>query len=119
MQARALVDSGAAWIEQQLAQPGTIEQAGGWFDNPTLFRGVLVAGSDDDRDRARFTVLSPRLQYGVISGVRYGLEDESGRLNLNTLLLLDQSSGGSGAAGGSGSSGSGSSGSGGSTASGR
>ncbi|HUY32908.1 MAG TPA: hypothetical protein VMV69_09015 [Pirellulales bacterium] len=124
VQARASVDSGAVWIEQQLAQLSAVSQAGGraagqagdptagWYDNPSLFRGVLVADSVDDRNRARFTVLAPRLQYGVVSGVRYGLEDESARLNLNTLLLLDPSAGGTSGSGGSGTSGSGSSGSG-------
>jgi DNA uptake protein ComE-like DNA-binding protein len=112
VQARASVDSAAAWIEQQLAMPGAIDQRGGWYDNPTLFRRVLVSDSDDDRARARFTVLSPRWYQGAISGIRYGLEDESGRLNLNTLLLLDPvaNSGGGGGGSGGGSTGGGSSG---------
>ncbi|HVA47155.1 MAG TPA: hypothetical protein VNH11_12375 [Pirellulales bacterium] len=89
VQSRALVDSGVAWIEQQLAQPGGIEQAGGWHNNTTLFHSQLVVDADVPRDRGRFSVLAPNMQMGTINGVRYGLEDESGRLNLNTLLLID------------------------------
>jgi DNA uptake protein ComE-like DNA-binding protein len=90
LQARALADSGVAWVEQQLAQSGAINQAGGWYDNPALFRGIVVAEDTVDRDRGRFSVLAPRMQYSMINGARFGLEDESARLNLNTLLLSDQ-----------------------------
>jgi hypothetical protein len=98
MQARALAHSGVGFIEQQLVQsPAALQQQGGWYDNPRLFRGVLVADGGIDRDRGRFTILSPRSQYGAVTGFRYGLEDESSRLNLNTLLLLDQQTSGAGA----------------------
>jgi DNA uptake protein ComE-like DNA-binding protein len=89
VQSRALVDSGVAWIEQQVAQPGVIEQAGGHFNNPALFRAQLVVDGGLPRDRGRFSVFAPSVQAGAINGVRYGLEDESARLNLNTLLLAD------------------------------
>lgn len=89
VQSRALVDSGVAWIEQQTSQAAMLDQSGGWIDNPAIFRAQLVADDTIDRDRGRFTVVAPRMQYGSINGVRYGLEDESGRLNLNTLLLFD------------------------------
>ncbi|HVX10486.1 MAG TPA: hypothetical protein VHC22_04860 [Pirellulales bacterium] len=85
VQARALVDSGVAWIEEQTAQASTIDQT----DNPSLYRQQLVVDGGIERDRGYFTVLAPRMQFGTINGVRYGLEDESGRLNLNTLLLAD------------------------------
>ncbi|HXT57103.1 MAG TPA: hypothetical protein VN699_00645 [Pirellulales bacterium] len=98
MQAQALAHSGVGFIEQQLVQsPAALQQQGGWYDNATLFRGVLAADGGIDRDRGRFTILSPRSQYGAVTGFRYGLEDESSRLNLNTLLLLDQQSSGAGA----------------------
>jgi Tfp pilus assembly protein PilX len=63
VQARASVDSGAVWIEHQLAQSGpgsqaggamqsaTVGPVGGLYDNPALFRGMLVSDSDDDRDQ--------------------------------------------------------------------
>ncbi len=89
VQSRALVDSGVAWIEQQAAQSAVVDQSSAWYDNPALFKAQLVLDDTVDRDRGKFTVLAPRTQHGTINGVRYGLEDESGRLNLNTLLLFD------------------------------
>jgi type II secretory pathway component PulK len=98
MQAQALAHSGVAWVEQQLVQsPATLAQQGGWYDNPGLFRGVAVTNGDLDPALGRFTVISTRQQNGMPVGVRYGLEDESARLNLNTLLLLDQAKSGQGA----------------------
>ncbi len=97
LQTKALAQSGISWIQQQLVQnPANLQQQGGWYDNPTLFRSVLVLDGPLDRDRGRFTILSPRTQQGAFVGVRYGLEDESSRLNLNTLLLAEQKSSGSG-----------------------
>lgn len=111
LQARALAQSGVALIEQQLAQTSaSLQQQGGWYNNPGLYRGVLAADGVLSLEPGRFTVLSPSTQQGEFIGVRYGLEDESGRLNLNTLLLADQQSSGSQSSG-SGSSGSASSGS--------
>lgn len=97
MQAQALAHSGVGWVEQQLVQsPSTLAQQGGWYDNPGLFRGVMVGNPDLDPFAGRFTIVSPRVQYGNVVGVRYGLEDESSRLNLNTLPLLDQAQSGAG-----------------------
>ena len=96
-QAQALAHSGVGWIEQQLVQaPAALAQQGGWYDNPGLFRAVQVTNGDIDPVTGRFTVLSPRMQSTGVVGMRYGLEDESSRLNLNTLLLLDQAQSGQG-----------------------
>ena len=97
MQAMALAHSGVGWVEQQLVQtPSALAQQGGWYDNPGLFRGVLVGNPELDAFPGRFAIVSPRVQYGNVVGVRYGLEDESSRLNLNTLPLLDQAQSGAG-----------------------
>ncbi|HUY93346.1 MAG TPA: hypothetical protein VMV10_31760 [Pirellulales bacterium] len=98
MQAQALAHSGVAWMQQQsLQSSASLAQQGGWYNNPSLFRGVLVTHSELDPIPGRFTVLSPQMQMGSVVGMRYGLEDESSRLNLNTLLLLDQQKSGQGA----------------------
>lgn len=90
-QARALTDSGVAWIEHHLTlDPDTLREAGGLYENPDLFRGVLVADGDQGRDRGRFTVVAPEVRDGAVSGIRFGLENESTRLNLNTLLVADE-----------------------------
>ncbi len=64
---------------------------GGWFDNPDWFAGVPVLEEVDPRNTAYFSVIAPADDgYAGSSGVRYGLENESGKLNLNSLLLADQ-----------------------------
>ena len=88
IQARALAESGVemarlflAWDEQSQCD------AGGWYDNPDQFGGVLVIDDEQARQRGRFSFVAPQTEQG---GVRFGLEDESSRLNLNALLLLEQ-----------------------------
>jgi type II secretory pathway component PulK len=90
-QARNLADSGVEFIRAIATQdPATLLQSGGVFNNPTLFQGRLVADDPIAAYRGRFTILAPQLsELGYHSGIRYGLENESARLNLNTLLLLD------------------------------
>ena len=39
--------------------------------------------------RSRFAVIAPAVNNGEYDGVRFGLEDESSRLNLNALLVAD------------------------------
>jgi len=93
VQAWALADSGVEMarvflMQDELAQ----DELGGWFDNETKFRGVLVIGDEQAADSGRFTIVAPQMVDGIAEGIRFGLEDESTRLNLNTLLLADQSS---------------------------
>jgi type II secretory pathway component PulK len=92
VQTRALVASGVESVRVFLSlPPADRDQAGGTFDNPERFRGVNIVPSEDPRDRGSFSVLAPSLDsYGDLSGVRNGLEDESTRLNLNTLLFAEQ-----------------------------
>lgn len=52
-----------------------------WWDNPDAFRDQLVA--DDGGVRWCFTVYAPRFESGQTS-VRYGLIDESAKINVNT-----------------------------------
>jgi hypothetical protein len=92
VQARFLVDSAVARIELLLMQDDiTRQESGGLFHNPFLFQGVTVVPELDPRERGAFTVLSPLLDpMGLPAGIRYGLEDESARLNLHLLLVADQ-----------------------------
>ena len=65
-------------------------QSGGLYANPSLFQGVVVNDDPMAAFRGRFTVLAPDLTAdGYYGGIRYGLENESARLNLNTVLLAD------------------------------
>ena len=91
LQARYFAESGVAYVKALLAQDkDSLYQSGGTFDNSNLFQAMLVQDDELAPFRGRFTVLAPQLAYdGNYGGVRYGLENESSRLNLNTLLLAD------------------------------
>jgi DNA uptake protein ComE-like DNA-binding protein len=60
---------------------------GGWYDNASYFQGVAVVKDDDPARRARFTIIAPRIDSeGIASGgIRFGLENESCRINLNSI----------------------------------
>ncbi len=69
-----------------------MQQSGGLYGNANLFQGILVSDDPLAAFRGRFTILAPDLTNdGYFGGVRYGLENESARLNLNTVLLADNS----------------------------
>jgi hypothetical protein len=90
-QARYLGESGIEYIRAMTIQdPITIMQSGGVYNNPALFQGKLVMDDEVAAFRGRFTIIAPALNdAGYFAGVRYGLENESARLNLNTVLLAD------------------------------
>ncbi|QDV73626.1 type II secretion system protein GspK [Botrimarina mediterranea] len=67
----------------------TIDQDGGWYENPARFRAVLVADHPAAELRVRAAAVAPRWGNYQLEGARFGLEDDSGRLNLNTLLVTE------------------------------
>jgi len=106
-QARAAAESGIEMARIFLAQdPQSQLDAGACYDNPALFRAVVVnpeqlGGGEGQayaagaaRHRSRFTLIAPGMQEGSFAGVRFGLEDESARLNLNALMFVDQGAAG-------------------------
>jgi len=97
-QTRALADSGVEMIRMFLAQDAQVQQqSGGWYDNPSQFRGVGVIYQGGAHGVGRFTVVAPALDTdGRLDGIRYGLEDESAKLNLNMVLALDKKQSGAG-----------------------
>jgi len=98
IQARNIAESGVATIQSFMEQdPLLVEEMGGTYDNPDVFRGILVYPSDVEGMRGRYSILAPALNAdGEIEGVRFGLEDESARINLNALLMLEQQTVGAG-----------------------
>jgi hypothetical protein len=92
IQTRYLVDSGVEFLKFYLSlDPLTQADMGGHYDNPIYFQGSVVIPDTDLKRRGAFTILAPYTdESGQAGGVRYGLEDESGRLNLNIVLLADQ-----------------------------
>jgi hypothetical protein len=91
VQARALADSGVDAIRVFLSHdPALRRDLGGIHDNPDRFRGQLVFADDNPLLSGRFTAVSPRVdEEGFYAGLRFGLENESARLNLNSLLLAE------------------------------
>lgn len=97
-QTEQVLESGAEAVRLFLMQDqATRQESGGRFDNPAFFQAIPVVLGESLIDRANFTVISPVLdEEGNLVGPRYGLEDESTRLNLNALLLLDKTQKGAG-----------------------
>ena len=91
-QATAMAESGVDAIRWFLMQDETVRaDVGGEYDNPIYFQAQPVLLGQTLESRGNFTVISPALdEYGMIGGSRYGLQDESARLNINTLLLADK-----------------------------
>lgn len=90
-QTRWLVDSGIDTIRVHLSLSESERlESGGSYDNPMLFQAVNIIPDPDPLAAADFTVLSPAINSdGYTAGIRYGLENESARLNLNTLVMAD------------------------------
>jgi hypothetical protein len=102
MQARAAADSGLAKVMQLLVLESSGQPiVGGTYNNPSVFQAQLVTEENSSTDPVRFTFLAPDLAYGSSNGLRYGLEDESARLNLNLLVPLMEALSSSLASGGS------------------
>ncbi len=96
-QVRTFAESGAEVARQFLNRiPDDQLTAGGLYDNSQRFFNQLVADDTSPRDKGRFTILAPKIEDTAISGVRYGLQDESARINLATILNYDKSSGSAG-----------------------
>jgi DNA uptake protein ComE-like DNA-binding protein len=96
-QARALSDSGVEYLRDFLAQsPEVAQQNGGRYNNSAVLQGLLLIDGTVPRDRGRFTVLSPNVEDGELNGVRFGVQDESARLNLNALAAIEKAAAGSG-----------------------
>ena len=109
-QVRLLTESGIEYLRVLLFNDQyTILKLGGLYDNPEEFCGHIVTdgtvgmtgyvagtqitlGNVDPRDVGRFSVIAPALsEEGLLTGkhIRYGLEDESSKINLRWILQID------------------------------
>ncbi len=87
VETRALVDSGAeyaAYLLEHRTEPGLENLQ----HNPQLFHGVIVAPSEQPLNRGRFTIIAPLEHDLEARQVRYGLMDESAKLNVNLVDKL-------------------------------
>jgi type II secretory pathway component PulK len=94
VQARVNVESGVESIRMLLTQPTAMRSGfGGLYNNPNLFQAVTVGADGTGTGGSNFSVLAPDLdELGRFSGIRFGLQNESARLNVNTLIVLEQNS---------------------------
>ena len=94
VQTRAAAESAIEMTRRVLAQPATEQDAfGGLFNNPALFQAVTIVTPDVDGRAVNFSILAPAMdETGRLAGVRYGLRNESAKLNVNALIALDSNS---------------------------
>lgn len=85
VQTRSFAESGVSVTLALLGSP--VEETGGdFYDLPELFQGVLLRDAETARGRGRFSVVSPLENDPSASSVRFGLVDESGKLNVNKIV---------------------------------
>lgn len=93
VQARVNVESATESIRLMLAQPReTRLDFGGLYNNPQMFQAITTYQGDDGTTLSNFSVIAPSLSgdTGSYGGIRFGLQDESARLNVNTLTVLEE-----------------------------
>jgi len=101
LQMQQALHSGALALELFAELPAQARAAaGGWHDNPGLFRGVpLVSLEGEPKVGAktlRFSVVAPAETFAEQNLLRFGVEDESARLNLGSVLRWEQHKAGAG-----------------------
>ncbi len=93
IQAHALADSGVYQAAAMLADKDTM--AGTLANNPydaeSAFSAVQIAGGSDGKLTGRFSIFAPVPSDlgGGSQAFRYGVTDETGRLNINALVVMD------------------------------
>ena len=95
LQMHNILASGMELLKVNLA-PGLPRDPGGWYDNPELFRDVLVVDDPATKLRGWFSIVSPRREDGEARGIRFGLENESARLHLGMVWQWEQRQPGAG-----------------------
>jgi type II secretory pathway component PulK len=91
IQAHQLAQSAVVMLRTVAMQPPEVLQnAGGMTDNRDLFRNVLAYDDEANQQRGRFSIIAPRYSEGEPEGFRFGIENESAKLNLGALLAWDK-----------------------------
>jgi hypothetical protein len=99
IQSKYLVDSGMDYARLFLSEPRKIiESKGGAWDNANRFQAIPVAmNASDPRDVGYFSIVAANMDdEGLPYGHRFGLTDESTKLNLNVLPYMEVYQPGSG-----------------------
>jgi len=97
LQSQYLAESGETLIRGLLRTPSAARnESGGLYDNPSLFQGRVVMQDPSRSVTGAFSVVSPRIEEGQVQGIRFGLTNESAKLNLAVLLAWEEAEAGSG-----------------------
>lgn len=91
VRAREAAQSGIESARLLLSNP-PVERLnmGGIYNNANMFQAVPVSAQDQG-NVCNFSIVAPSLtEEGSLGGVRFGLQDESTRLNVNTLIVLEE-----------------------------
>ncbi|MBN2217382.1 MAG: general secretion pathway protein GspK, partial [Pirellulales bacterium] len=95
IQAMAMAESGIEAARQFLAEePDLARTEGDWYSNAERFQAIMVVDDAIARDRGRFSIVAPGVN-AAAGEIRFGLECESAKINLNTLLGDDDDGGSS------------------------
>ncbi|MDA8743592.1 type II secretion system protein GspK [Rubripirellula amarantea] len=94
VQARVATESAGEAIRVMLAQPPSSRlDFGGTYNNAQMFQAVSVNGATGTDDSCNFSIIAPSLDAnGSYAGIRFGLQNESARLNVNALPILEKNS---------------------------
>lgn len=92
VQARLAGESGAEMIRLMLSQPPNVRlEAGGTYNNPQFFQAMPVALGTDGSSPFNFSVPATALnEEGSLAGLRFGLQNESARMNINALTVIEE-----------------------------
>lgn len=89
-QARELANSAIEYVAAQIGAPEVeTGQLPNFYHNPALFAGVTVVTSELSEGQGWFSVVAPAEHDATSTTVRFGLMNESARLNLNTIFGYD------------------------------
>jgi type II secretory pathway component PulK len=94
VEAQALADSGISYAAALLSNTSTFSSVlnNAPWDNAEVFQGILVQPHDVPKLRGRFSIVSPPGPDEAPSGslaFHYGVTDEGGKINLNSLMIID------------------------------
>lgn len=92
VQTRAVAESAIEMTRLILSQSVEMRDSlGGTYNNPAVFQAIQVVPATDDARSVNFSIVAPALnEMGRLSGIRFGLRNESSRLNVNALISLDK-----------------------------
>lgn len=92
VQTRAVAESAIEMTRLILSQSAEMRDSlGGTYDNPAVFQAIQVVPATDDSRGVNFSIVAPAMnEMGRLSGIRFGLRNESSRLNVNALISLDK-----------------------------